>query len=220
MPSAWLLGPLIIKSALIVFVIGFGIGLLFLGFLKAFEKNELKQQIDDILSIVFTFIIALWIGKVLLRFPQFLEDPMAVLVYPSNTATFYSAVLLTIIYSAYTFKKKHISMFTILFSWMTVFLTTLFVYEFVFFIDGGSIERIGFLSLFACLTIYNIVFQGKIRQQTLGIILFFGWALGSWILAFFYQASIFQFYIDKWFLGVLLIVSILLLVYNYRKRSI
>src|SRR5699024_7227882 len=59
-------------------------GLLFTYITSIASKTTRKKQLDAIISIVINLIIYIWIGKILANISLFIEDPFAVLAYPSD----------------------------------------------------------------------------------------------------------------------------------------
>lgn len=140
MPTAWTLGPLIIRSDIVLTVISLLLGFLILYWLSPFSKKYQKELINEISSLGTMFIVFLLISKALINLDIFLNDPRAVIAYPSNSHTFYLAligigvwVLWKLIFGKQT---QHLRDTTI--TWMYIFFTSLFLYQFFGFLSGIS----------------------------------------------------------------------------------
>ncbi|WP_163530766.1 hypothetical protein [Halobacillus ihumii] len=216
MPTAWVIGPLIIKSSFIVLLGSFILGFFFFRIIGPFSKLETKQRLNELISLLIVFVISLWIGKIIINFSTFLSDPRAILAYPSNSEAFYIALLFTLIYTEYKLIDHYQEFLVLLLSFIYVFLSASFVNEFIHITWGYGVEDWGYLMLLVTLLIVLILLQGKITIAQLTSVSIWGWSLGQWFLSVFYQTSVFQFDLDQWFYSVTFISSIIL--FFYRKR--
>ncbi|MBM7573255.1 hypothetical protein [Aquibacillus albus] len=64
MPSAWLIGPLVIKSELVVLIGSFLLGIVFFRFISPNSKLETKKRIDGLVNL---FIVIQYSHKVSVR---------------------------------------------------------------------------------------------------------------------------------------------------------
>ncbi|WP_404450557.1 hypothetical protein LG329_09360 [Virgibacillus necropolis] len=216
MPSAWIIGPLIIKSSLILLIGSFVVGFIFFRFTSPFSKLETKQRIDEIGSILVVFVISLWVGKILTNISTFISDPGAILAYPSDSKAFYVAFLLTLIYGKFKVVKHYQHLLLLLLSWMYVFLSASFVYEFIQIMVGDGVLTWVYIGLLAVLLIIIILLQEKVTTAQLMFVSILGWSLGQLALSIFHHTSVFQFYLDQGFYGIIAISSIALS--TLRKR--
>ncbi|WP_226037597.1 hypothetical protein [Aquibacillus saliphilus] len=218
MPPAWLIGPLVIKSSLVILIGSLLAGLLFFRIISPYSKSETKQRIDEVGTILITFVITLWIGKIIMNFSIFISDPIAILAYPSDSKSFYIAVFLTVLYGKYKFIRVSKHLIPLLFSWMVVFLTASFVYEFIQMIWGTNVHTLGYLGLLVTLIMVTILLPERIALENITLIILIGWCLGQWILSFFTNTTVFQFSLNPIFYLIIFIGS-LVLFYFYKKLS-
>lgn len=191
-------------------------GFIFFRFTSPFSKSETKQRIDEIGSILVAFVISLWIGKIMTNISTFLSDPGATLAYPSDSKAFYVALLLTIIYGKVKVVKDYQHVLHLLLSWMYIFLSASFVYEFVQITVGDGVLTWGYIGLLTVLLIIFILLQEKVKTPQLLFVSILGWSSGQLALSIFYHTSVFQFYLDQVFYVIIAIGSIVLFI--FRKR--
>ncbi len=140
MPSAWTLGPLIIRSDIVMTMLSLIVGVIVLLWLSPFSKKQQKIVLNEISSLGILFIIFLMISKSLLNFDVFINDPRAVLSYPSNSNAFHLALVGVGIWILWKFvyrKQVHHLRDTGI-ALMYVLFSALFIYNFFELIWGGS----------------------------------------------------------------------------------
>src|SRR5690625_4872518 len=87
MLSIWRISPILIIG--VSFIAGF----IFFYIFSNLHKTEKKEHIQEITSLIINFIIFIWIAKILLNFNLLIKDPFAGLAYPSNSNSFYLAIV-------------------------------------------------------------------------------------------------------------------------------
>ncbi|MDC3424344.1 hypothetical protein NC797_07455 [Aquibacillus sp. 3ASR75-11] len=219
MPSAWLIGPLVIKSSLVIQIVSLGMGLVWFGFTSPFSKTETKKRLDEVGNLLIAFVISLFIGKIIINFSTFINDPLAILAYPSDSKAFYIAFLFTGLYAKIKIVKGSQHFFALLFSWINVFFAASFVYEFVQIIWGSSVHTWGYLGLLFVFLIIIISLQGQLPIEMLVFIAVLGWSAGQWLLSIFSNTTVFQFNLHPWFYGIICIGSIFLIIYKRKVKS-
>ena len=219
MPSAWMLGPLIIKSSLVILVVSFILGIIFFRFISPFTKEETKKRIDEVVSFLIGFVIALWIAKIMLNLPAFISDPRAMLAYPSDSNAFYLAFVIMIIYTRIRVVKDYQHLITLQFTFITIFISATFIYEFVQIISGNLMQSPLQLAIHLIMLGFIVVYVNK---KKLGLIVFvsiLGWSLGMWILSLFTTTTIFQFSTEPVFYLIICIVSVIVVYFRQRKQA-
>ncbi|KGX84872.1 hypothetical protein [Pontibacillus marinus] len=149
MPSAWTIGPLIIRSDIVLTVLSLLVGVIVLLWLSPLSKKQQKVVLNEISSLGILFILSLMIGKSLLNFDVFINDPRAVIAYPSNSNAFYLALFgvgIWILWKLVYHKQVHHLRNTGI-AWMYVFFSALFMYDFFELIGGGSPHLITLINL-------------------------------------------------------------------------
>ncbi|WP_018930915.1 hypothetical protein [Gracilibacillus lacisalsi] len=138
MPSAWLIGPLVIKSELVLLIGSFLLGIVFFRFISPYSKLETKKRIDRIMNLFMMFVVFLWLGKIITNLSTFINDPLPILAYPSDSKAFYVAVTLSIVYVKFNLAKDYHQGIDVLYVWFFVFFIASFVYGFVQMIFWSS----------------------------------------------------------------------------------
>ncbi|GGE83765.1 hypothetical protein [Priestia taiwanensis] len=217
MPSAWVIGSLVIQSSLVILVISLIVGFLFFTFIiSSHSKVETKKRIDEISSLFTAFVISLWIGKIVINFSVFLADPRAIVAYPSDSKAFYFAVLATILYAKYRIITSTFHMWSVLFSFIVIFLSSSLIYEFIQILWGDKVQTWGYLGLLVMLLTIVILLQEKIKTDRIACIILVGWSIGKWALSVFSTTFVFHFYLHSSFYIIMFICSIGLIM--NRKR--
>ncbi|MCT2536764.1 hypothetical protein NC661_13970 [Aquibacillus koreensis] len=216
MPSAWLIGPLVIKSSLVVTLVSFIVAIIFYRFTSPFPKMEAKQHVDQVGNILITFIFSLWIGKILLGFATFIKDPIAILAYPSDSNALYIGLVFTIIYVWFKYIRKQVEWTPILYAWICVFLTASFINEFVQIISGQHSRTWGYLGVLIVLLFIILFLQEKYSIVTMTSILLVGWGLGQLLLKLVIGTTVFQFNVSLFFYSLIMVSGVLLFI--FRKK--
>jgi hypothetical protein len=219
MPSAWLIGPLMIKSELVILMGSFLVGFLFFRLMSPYSKPETKKRMDEVGNLFIVFVVSLWIGKIFTNFTTFIQDPLPILAYPSDSKAFYIAVGLSAIYGKFKIANGDRGVIDLLFAWLMVFFTTSFTYGFIQMIVGTAVFSWQYLGLLVLLIILYILQQDRLSKETL---VFFGigcWSLGQWLLSIFSHTTIFQFNLSHWFYGVIFIASVVFIIFRKKVKQ-
>ncbi|MDL4839673.1 hypothetical protein [Aquibacillus rhizosphaerae] len=219
MPSAWLIGPLVIKSELVVLIGSFLLGIVFFRFVSPYSNLETKKWIDGLVNLFIVFVISLWIGKIITNLSIFINDPLPILAYPSDSKAFYVAVALSIVYGKFKLAKEYHQVIDVLFAWLIVFFTASFVYGFVQMIFGAAAFSWQYLGLHVLLLILFVLQQDKLSKENLVFTGLLSWSIGQWLLALFSRTTVFQFNLSHWFYAVVLIVSVIITIYGKKVKQ-
>lgn len=198
-----------------ILVISMVIGFLFYYITTLGPKEEKKQQIGDILSLVINFMIFIWIGKIVVHLAKFVQDPLAVLAYPSNSYAFYIATIFIIVNLIYRMVKHQQNMPLLLSSFVSVFLAATFTYEFLQIIIEKNNNWIYLSFITFTLIIYLVMIEKvNIEKSTLTIAIL--WLVGQFVLSIVSYATIFSYHLSPIYFVCLLIF--ILSYYLYRKK--
>lgn len=219
MPSAWLIGPLVIKSELVILLASFIVGFILFRLISSYSTIVTKQQMDEVVNVLIVFVIALWIGKIATNFSTFITDPISILAYPSDSVAFYIASILSVIYVQIKTKRAYHQVIALLYSFLVVFFTASFTYEFIQMIVGTAAYTLPYLGLLVLLLILFVLKQDKLAEDKLVFIGLVTWSLGQWILSIFSEASVFQFHLSHWFYGSISLAVILLCIYRKKVKK-
>lgn len=171
-------------------IVSFLVGLLFFYVTSPDTKEIKKQQIDETTSLLFNFIIFIWIGKIVVNFSRFIKDPLAILAYPSNSNAFYIASLLIIVNILYNSIRKKKEMTSVFKSFVPLFLAASFIYEFLQVIVLGNRGDLLYLALITILLVVFLLLQGKISSYRSSFIVCIAWIIGQLVLSVMYSYSI------------------------------
>lgn len=215
MPSAWVL------TSIAIIVISVLVGLVFFYVISPLTKTVKKQQLEEITSLLVNFVLFIWAGKILLNISIFIEDPLAILAYPSSSHAFYVAVFLLVVNIGYKSKKKSLEINTLLVAFVPVFLGASFVYEFIRIVWSENFISWGHLGLLMILIIIFMFLHDRITGVTLACGIFAGWGLGQLLLTFVLPfTTLFGYMMARWFLILIFIISFAVMIYYSRKRGL
>ncbi|WP_440896354.1 hypothetical protein ACS127_17810 [Amphibacillus sp. Q70] len=203
-----------------IIIISFIIGFVFFYIFGDFLKEEKKKYIEALISQLLNFIIFIWIGKILLNFSLFVQDPLAVLAYPSDSKAFYLAVLFTAITVIYHLKHKNLETLKFFEAFTHIFLLSLFFYEFFQVILGNDLYAIGYLIVLVILLITFFLLRSYLSIYLFLKIVLTGWTIGMLGLSFIYPfVSVFGYLIERWFILMFFTGCLSVLIINERKRK-
>lgn len=198
--------------------LSFAVGFISFYFLSDLPKERKRKHIGELFSQLINFVIFIWIGKVIVNVPIFLDDPLAVLAYPSNSDAFYIAILGTASILLYKKIREKIDMLPLFGSFLHIFLVASFLYEFIQFITGANRYAFGYLVLLSILLILYIYFYGRTTTNRLLGMLFIGWSAGILVLLFIQPfVSIFGYTMTPWFIVLFFIICFSIIIYKERR---
>ncbi len=184
-------------------------------------KETKKKQIEELTSQFINFIIFIWLGKIIVNFSTFIQDPLAVLAYPSDSNAFYLAVLFSGILLVYKTKRKQLDGQTFIHVFLHVFLVASFSFEFIQLVWNNNHLALGYLILLAMLLVFLFVFNDKLTATKLSVILFILWTSGVILLSFFQPfVTVFGYNVSPVFAGILFIISLSYLLLKQRKCDV
>lgn len=214
MPSVWVL------TSVAAIVASFIIGFLIFYIISPLEKKEKKHLLEEILSLLINFIIYIWVGKVISNVSTFIQDPLAVLAYPSNSSAFYIALFFTVIHVGYKVKRSQMQIVPILYSFMTIFLAASFIYESIQMIVFDEQSSWIYLALLLVLMIVWISLDGRVSMRNVAFVLLITWTVGKMLLSFFLPfTTVFGYMVSSVFFIILLIFFISLYVITAPKSD-
>lgn len=219
MPSAWLIGPLVIKSELVILLGSFIIGVIFFRLISSYSTIATKQQMDEVVNMLIVFVLALWIGKISTNFTTFIADPISILAYPSDSTAFYIASILSVIYVKVKQKRAYNQVIALLYAFLIVFFTASFTYGFIQLIVGTAAYTLPYLGLLVLLLILFVLQEDTLAKEKLVFIGLATWSLGQWVLSFFSETTVFQFHLSHWFYAAISFAVVLLLIYRKKVKN-
>ncbi|MFB1050172.1 hypothetical protein [Paraliobacillus sp. JSM ZJ581] len=210
MPEAIMIGSFVLKTSLLILVVSFVIGVIFFWFTSSIDKKEKSGYLDQVTSMLLSFILTLIGSKILLNWSLFLDDPIAVLAFPSNSTSFYIAFVGLLAYMGYTVKVKNKSFTTMSLSFFIVFLMSSFSFLIgqllLLRMDVSLIE----LSVHFLLLMMWILFQAKMKEQSIVGVMIIIFGSIKLALSFFSTMFLFTFPLHSWFYFLLIVLGLLL----------
>ncbi|MFD1031615.1 hypothetical protein [Metaplanococcus flavidus] len=188
-----------------ILVISFALAFLAFYLISPLSKEQRKEQIGEIISQLINFVLFLWLAKILLNLQLFVQDPLAVLAYPSNSEAFYLATLFTGVLLFYKRRQKKITGVLLAHSFLQVFLAASFFYEFIQFVWRDNPFSFHYLIVFGVLLALFHLLQGRAKPQNqISIVLAVG-AAGFFAINFMLPyLTLFGYIMEPWFLALLL----------------
>lgn len=208
-----------VLKSIAILIVSFLAGFLFFYVTSSLSKIEKKQQLEETSSQLINFVIYIWLGKIVTNIQVFVQDPLTILAYPSNSAAFYVAALFSMVTIGYKVKKHDFHVAPFLKTFIPVFLVASFVYEFIEIVLSGHSFGWGYLGILAVLIIIYLVLDDRITHEGV-VYLLIGWSVGHLILAWCLPfTTVFGYIISPIFFIVLMIVLFVLLIFNRKKVS-
>ncbi len=208
-----------VLSMVAILAISVAIGFVAFYLTSDLSKVHKKQWITEMLSQLINFVIFIWLGKIVWHFDLFIQDPLAILAYPSNAQAFYLAVLFIVLTLAYKQFRGKLDIHAFMYVCIPVFLVASFVYEFIQFVWENHTSAIGYLALLALLLIVFVFIRDRLNHSAVTIVMMMGWTAGVLLLTLIQPlTTVFGYIMVPWFAGVLFVASILLLIINRRKK--
>ena len=203
-----------------IIVLSFTAGIISFYIMSDLPKGQKKRQTEELISQLANFVIFIWLGKIILNISTFIKDPLAILAYPSNSDSFYIAVLFIVIVFVYKSFRKQMDVLAFIESFLPVFLVASFIYEFIQFVWNNNPYAFGYLILLSVLLILFLLLYKRITASLLIMVMLIGWSLGMWILTSIQPfVTVFGYIMDQWFVGLFFMLSFVILIYR-RKGDV
>lgn len=207
-------------SAIGILVFSLATGFLTFYLFSDLTMEQKKKHIEELFSQIITFIIFICLGKVTLNFSIFISDPIAILAYPSDSKSFYFAVVLHAIYLAYKSKVKNFSILPLLDPFLNIFLIASFVYEFIQYEIKDNPYAFGYLILLAILIGIYFFLRERFSVTILLIVIVTVWSIGMVTLAVIQPyVTVFGYLMAPWFVTIIFVMSISGLAYKLKKEG-
>ncbi|PAV29608.1 hypothetical protein CIL05_09525 [Virgibacillus profundi] len=215
---------MVILSKLIpisIIVLSFAVGITSFYIMSDLSKEQKKKQMEELISQLVNFVIFIWLGKIIWHLSVFIKDPLAILAYPSNSDSFYIAVLFIAGLLVYKSFRKQLNVLTFMESFLHVFLVASFLYEFIQFVWNNNPYAFGYLILLSVLLILYFLLSRRITGSLLIIVILIGWTLGMLILTSIQPfVTVFGYIMEAWFVGLFFVLSFAILIYKRRKGDV
>lgn len=200
-----------------VIIGSFLMGFVFFYMTSPFPKKMKKSILEQLSSLLINFVIYIWVGKIILNIHVFVQDPLAILAYPSDSAAFYVASLLISLHIGWNVWRRKMDLH-ILEAFVPVFLGASFIYEFVQIFWYEDRYTWLYIGLITALILFFLLVEGHVARWKLSLYIMILWCLGQMILSFVMPfATVFSYIISPWYVGALLLLIGSLFVYLNRK---
>lgn len=171
-----------------------------------------RQKINEAISQLINFVLFIWLGKVVTNFSIFMEDPLAILAYPSDSKALYAAVLFMIIFLFIKGKRQQLQLFSLFETIMYVLLAAALCYEFIQYVFMKHSLSIYYIMLFGVLLLLAVFFNKRFSLENKIAVILALWAIGmscfSYLLPY---VTIFGFIVEWWAIALFAIVCIIFL---------
>lgn len=201
-----------------ILIISFVIGIIFFYMTSTETKEMKKKQLEDVISLTINFVIYIWVGKIIVNFPKFISDPLAILAFPSNSKAFYVATLFIIINLFYRKLRHKQDVGIILQVFLPVFLAASFMYEFLQIVAVGKQINGIYLGFMMTLLIAYIGLLGKISLHRLSLVLGGIWLGCQLVLSLLLYATIFGYRLTSIYFLSLIMLSLIVYVYRNKRK--
>ncbi|KGX84960.1 hypothetical protein [Pontibacillus litoralis] len=208
-----IVGPLIIQRSLAIFIGSIVTALLIFFIISPFSKQETKKYINETITLLMTYIVFTWIGKVIMNLNRFVTDPLSVLAFPSDHQAFYLATLCTLIYSLIRYRNSMNAM-KVAISFLYVCVIGSFLYHFtnILLQQQPHPVHIGEVVLYGFLFTVVLSFQPRLTYRNTLITFLLAVGLGNLFIHMIgKQSFLFLYVIDVWFWIAWLAGSIIIL---------
>lgn len=214
---------MIITEALISMVIiavSLMFGMLSFILVSTLSRGQKKEQMEELMSQFINLIIFMWMAKILLNLDDFIKDPLVILAYPSDSLAFYIAVLLMTGFLVYKMRKGKTNLHIFLETFITVFLTSSIMYEFICFVREDNLYSFAYLTLLIIILIIFLLFQDRMKNGALMTLTLLLWSVGIIVLAGIYPgAAVFGYTIRIWFVVLMFTAGISIIHFTKRKAA-
>ncbi|MET3699384.1 hypothetical protein SAMN05877753_11125 [Bacillus oleivorans] len=201
-----------------IIAISFLLGSLAFYWISSLDRKEKKAKLEEVVSFLINFTIFIWIGKIIVNLSDFIKDPLAILAYPSDSSSFYMAVLLSEFYVYFRMSKNVLQLSDFLRVLFQVILTASFVFEFIYFVQDRNEYSLSNMIFSALLLGIYYVAEKRTDFQLFTIILF-SWMIGAVILITTQPyLSFFGYLLSLQFIVVFFFVNLGVLIFNRLKR--
>lgn len=180
MPSAWIIWT--VAKIILSFLLGAGVY-----FIVIQGEAKMKwQAIEDVFSFIINVILYMWLAKILLHLQMFIQDPFALLAYPSTRQAFYIGVALAVIHSVYKGWKKGEFSTALYDAFVPIFIFSSFIYEFMQLIERKSNYELPYVITLAVVLLYYVFIGAKmsasLRSYTTALLWLVGVFILQWIM--------------------------------------
>lgn len=203
-------------------VIAFSLGLGFISFylFSDITKEQKKIHVEELTSLLFNFIIFIWLGKIVINLPIFITDPLSVLAYPSDSKAFYIATIVIALSLLHKSRRRNLQITELLEPFIHVFLISSFVFEFMQLVVADNPFALGYLILSGILVSLFFFIREHTSSRTLFIVVVTSWSVGMLILAFNQPfVTVFGYIMSSWFIGLFFVTCMATYIYQLKKRA-
>lgn len=184
------------------------------------SRKSKKHNIDSVISIALNFIIYIWISKIVLHINIFIQDPFAILAYPSDRYAFYLALFLTSITMIYNVYKKKMNFDAAWKTFLPTLLAMFFMYEILQLVVENRTYYFMYIIFYMILLLLYILIENKWMKEMIIVYTWFIMMLISWFMLD--TIRIIKYLVHPIFIVGLLIMYTIMIIKKYytNKRGI
>lgn len=154
-----------------ILILSFIVGIGFFYFTNQASKQDKKQGLDQFISYMINFILFIWAGKILIHIKIFIQDPFAVLAYPSDSKAVYIATVLLILQIVYHKFRKQLSIIGLTSTMIPMFIASSFMYEFLQMVVMDRGQVFPNLLLMTMLLLLYLFIQDKLSTKQIALMM-------------------------------------------------
>lgn len=154
-----------------ILILSFIVGIGFFYFTNQASKQDKKQRLDQFISYMINFILFIWAGKILIHIKIFIQDPFAVLAYPSDSKAVYIATVLLILQIVYHKFRKQLSIIGLTSTMIPMFIASSFMYEFLQMVVMDRGQVFPNLLLMTMLLLLYLFIQDKLSTKQIALMM-------------------------------------------------
>ncbi len=220
MDSLLVLSVVVARFTWLIALIGLIGGAFYFSLFSGMADEDRKRLFETVSSLAVTFVLVFLFGKIVIQFPLFIEEPRAVLAYPSGRKSFYLASAAAAVQAVYTVKRKQAGSAELFKAVLLILLPALFIHKFLSIIyiysgvSSADLVEFGFLLV----VILYLTYREVSFRRMAGV--WVAW-LGMKLAVSFFSPllTVMGVLVDRWFLFALLAVSTIFITQITKRRG-
>ncbi|WP_070121318.1 hypothetical protein [Bacillus marinisedimentorum] len=218
--NSLVLGVVAARFTWLIVLVGIIGGAFFFRMFSGMPDDDRKRLLETVSGLAATFVIVFLFGKIVIQFPLFIEEPRAVLSYPSGRKSFYLASAAVALQAAYLIKQKQAGSRELFEAGLQILLPALLIHKFlsiVYIYSGVSsadLVEFGFLLVI----ILYLTFKEVSFRRLAGV--WVAW-LGMKLAVSYFSPllTVMGVLVDRWYLFILLAGSIIYITQTKNRRG-
>ncbi|WP_035513006.1 hypothetical protein [Halalkalibacillus halophilus] len=191
--------------------------LLFIG-LSPLKMNVNKEYVEEVITFIINTTLLIWTGKVLFNLSLFLNDPIAVLAYPSGSRDLYFGVFIASLILLYYSKRKDLQLHIFVYTLVGITLFASLSYTFIDLIWHENSFTFPYLIVLVLSAVGYTISTNLLSLNQVSALTITFWGVGQLYLVFTLPfITLFSYMVSPWFVGFILIIGIFIILKQSRK---